>query len=435
MFRILRKTVVSSVAATGLAAAFATAGGPALARAAAASAAIRVPCAPATLASDISSAASGATLALAAGCRYGLAAALPTVSQDLTIEGNGATLARSSTKGTPAFTILTVTGGTLTVSRLSFTNGRGGIAVLQSASLSVTGGTFSGNQAPQGGAIDLDGSPHKVTITGVTFTGNTTSGKDGQGGAFYNGLNAGTAIAGSTFIRNTAGQGGAIFDFAVGGASITGTTFTENHAKDGGAILNDPIGGEYLTNDTIKDNSASQDGGGIYGNEATVTVRNSVISGNQAGADGGGIYQQGVFSPRGGSQLTSDKLTGNRAAAGGGLYDNASFATFTGATISGNRATASGGGVENLAGRDGSGSVSFMTSKVTGNQAGTDGGGVYNAGTMAASNTSIMYNRAAGGGGIYDGPGLDTVTLARSRVQHNTPDNCEPAGSIPCCRR
>ena len=58
--------------------------------------------------------------------------------------------------------------------------------------------------------------------------------------------------------------------------------------------------------------------------------------------DGGGIYQQGVFSPSGGSQLTGDKLTGNRAAAGGGLYDNASFATFTGSTISGNRATASG---------------------------------------------------------------------------------------------
>jgi hypothetical protein len=138
---------------------------------------------------------------------------------------------------------------------------------------------------------------------------------------------------------------------------------------------------------------------------------------------------------KGGSQLTGDKLTGNRAAAGGGLFDDASFATFTGATISGNRATASGGGVENLADRDGFGSVSFMTSKVTGNQAGTDGGGVYNVGTMTASSSGITYNRAAGGGGIYDGPGTDTVTLARSRVQHNTPDNCEPAGSITCCRR
>jgi hypothetical protein len=52
---------------------------------------------------------------------------------------------------------------------------------------------------------------------------------------------------------------------------------------------------------------------------------------------------------------------------------------------------------------------------------------------MAASRSSITYNRAAAGGGIYDGPGIDAVTLARSPVQHNTPDNFEPAGSITCC--
>ena len=90
-------------------------------------------------------------------------------------------------------------------------------------------------------------------------------------------------------------------------------------------------------------------------------------------------------------------------------------------------------GVENLAGRDDFGSVSFGTSTVTGNQAGTDGGGVYNVGTMTAGSCRLTHNRAAAGGGIYDGPGPDTVTLTRSPVRYNTPDNCEPACSITSC--
>lgn len=93
----------------------------------------RVPCDPAALASDISGAASGATLSLASGCVYVLTAALPTVSRTLTISGNGATLERSAAHGTPAFTILSVTAGTLSLTRLSFTNGRGGISVTGSA--------------------------------------------------------------------------------------------------------------------------------------------------------------------------------------------------------------------------------------------------------------------------------------------------------------
>jgi len=423
MFRILLRVATPALAMAG-----AVAAAPGLAQAAPAN--TSVPCNAGTLASDIAGAASGATLGLAAHCTYTLTAALPAVSQNLTIKGNAATLERSSSA--PAFTILSVTGGTLSVSNLNFTNGRGGIAVLQSGNLSVTAGTFSGNQAPQGGAIDMDGAEHNVTITGVTFTGNTATGKDSQGGAIYNGLNAGTTITRSTFTGNTADQGGGIFDFAVYGASITSSTFTGNHAQDGGAILNDPIGGENLTKVTIKDNSASQDGGGIYGYSTQVTVLNSVISGNQAGADGGGIYQRDVIG-RASSQLTSDKLTGNSAADGGALYNDVGNAAFTGSTISGNRATVSGGGVENLTDEYGDGAVSFGTSTVTGNQAGTDGGGVYNVGTMTATSTSLTHNTAAAGGGIYDGPGTDTVTLTTSPVQHNTPDNCEPTGSITGC--
>ena len=88
---------------------------------------------------------------------YVLTTPLPTISQNLIINGNGATVERSTATGTPAFVILTVSGGTLSLHKLSFTNGDGAISVTGSGNLSVNGGTFSQNQAPQGGAIDIDG--------------------------------------------------------------------------------------------------------------------------------------------------------------------------------------------------------------------------------------------------------------------------------------
>src|ERR1700733_9642875 len=82
-----------------------------------------VSCSTPALVSAVSGAASGATLSLAKGCTYVLTAALPTVAQDLTINGNGATLRRSTAVGTAAFTILAIPAGTVTLNQLSFTNG------------------------------------------------------------------------------------------------------------------------------------------------------------------------------------------------------------------------------------------------------------------------------------------------------------------------
>jgi hypothetical protein len=54
---------------------------------------------------------------LAQGCTYVLTAALPAIAQDLTINGNGATLHRNTAAGTAAFTILTITAGAVTLNR------------------------------------------------------------------------------------------------------------------------------------------------------------------------------------------------------------------------------------------------------------------------------------------------------------------------------
>jgi hypothetical protein len=43
----------------------------------------------------------------------------------------------------------------------------------------------------------------------------------------------------------------------------------------------------------------------------------------------------------------------------------------------------------------------------------------------------VTGNTAAHGGGIFNNGG--TVTLAKTPVTGNTPDNCEPPGTVPGC--
>jgi hypothetical protein len=51
---------------------------------------------------------------------------------------------------------------------------------------------------------------------------------------------------------------------------------------------------------------------------------------------------------------------------------------------------------------------------------------------VTATASAIIRNRAAAGGGIYDGPGAGNVWLIATPVQNNRPDNCEPATIADC---
>ena len=118
---------------------------------------VNVPCSAAALTAAIGGASSGETLSLATFCSYGLAAALPPILGNLTIEGNHAAL-EGQDAGAPDFAILTVGGrsgtatGTLAVSGLNISSGAPGINLLHGA-VSVNGGRFSDNAT----AIESDG--------------------------------------------------------------------------------------------------------------------------------------------------------------------------------------------------------------------------------------------------------------------------------------
>jgi len=375
----------------------------------AAPAATDVPCSVAALVSAMSGAASGATLSLAAGCRYRLTAALPVVAQDLTILGNEATVERSYAPGTAAFTILTVSTGTLTVTGLNFRHGNGAIAVTGSGLLTVNGGIFTGNTAADGGAIsdvtDLNG----PVVTGAVFTRNTAT--DAGGAIYVSAAGGGPRVTNSTFTRNTAaGDGGAIFTYDAAGGDVAGSTFQANTAGTGGALFLSSDSGETLSHDVVRSNSATGNAGGVFSADGSdLTVDSSTISGNHAGGRGGGIYlPSGVFGIRQ-TRITGTDIQGNSAADGGGVY-NPDFAevAFTDSRISGNSASAYGGGIYNAGGGSYPATASFTGSVISGNNAGSAGGGIY-------------------------GETGTTTTLANSSVLRNVPDNCDPPGSIAGC--
>ena len=114
----------------------------------------------------------------------------------------------------------------VTVSNLTVQNGNalvgsGGGAFFQSTA-TLTGTTFTSNTSSvHGGGAWFFGT---ATLTGTTFTSNT-AGSDNGGGAYFLGT---ATLTGTTFTSNTAGTNGGGAWFAA--PPLTGTTFTSNSA-------------------------------------------------------------------------------------------------------------------------------------------------------------------------------------------------------------
>jgi len=452
---------------------------------------VTVPCRVTALTADLAAAASGETLQLTPLCRYVLTTALPVITGNLTIQGNGATVERSHAAGTPDFALLTVLrSGDVAIQHLNFRNGdsqyggaidNGGIPAQEAVStVTVTGGTFTGNTAQFGGAI-FDNGGTRLTVRGATFTGNSA----GAGGGIYNSLDIDPAdgnvtvldVTGSTFTGN---KGGGIDN--VGNATVITSTFTRNAPgidnETGGRVavshsefsqnsrsglFNEGI--SSVTGSNFTGNSTPYLGGGIDNTSegpTELTVTGTSFTENSAGEGGGGIYNYDA------AQVTRDTFTGNTAPVGGGM-DNEWYAVVTNSTFRLNRAGSDGGGLYNdcqaavsgstfalnRASSDGGGidslepnpsgcfhaSLVLTGSRVRGNVAGADGGGLYAAEFAGApveesvtiTGSQVIANIASeAGGGIYNF-GRSTVSLTSAVVAANLPGNCAPANSVPGC--
>lgn len=111
-----------------------------------------------------------------------------------------------------------------------------------------------------------------------------------------------------------------------------------------------------LTRSAVQDNTAFRGGGILSSEVATLTLTRSAVQGNTATDGGGGIYTSGTAT------LDRTTVQNNSAPTGGGILNDSGSATLTGSRVVNNTATISGGGIFNFAG-----TVTLIRTTVSGN--------------------------------------------------------------------
>jgi len=173
-------------------------------------------------------------------------------------------------------------------------------------SVTLTDDTFQNFPHP---AVELLLQTGDLTVTDCTFTGNSATVADSDGGAIIVGSVNDLTVTGSTFSNNTAGHnGGAIFLNAANRVNISGSAFANNSAGiDGGAIgISNFSGDSTWTGNTFTGNTSGATG--FIGGAAfevdtilagvTLTIDQSTFSGNSS--------TSGVVPPRGGVGYVND---------------------------------------------------------------------------------------------------------------------------------
>ncbi len=434
--------------------------------------------------------AGGGTVNLTPGCDYALTAVdngengLPIVTTQIALNGNGATI-----DGTSVVRDLEIDGpgGSLSAQNLTLT---GGSAADFGGAIANVGGTvvLNHSQVTNNAAVVAGGGIASATFdpsSVARLTLNNSSVTDNQqtldpsdnglgGGGIVNIL--GTAVLNNTVVSGNGAQGfvgggianGDYFNFSASTSFLTlnNSAVTDNTAPNagGGGIQN--VQGTVTANSSMVNGNTSLNGGGISsGNgaggasppacSATVHLNQSQVNGNTATAPAG----QGAPPIAAGgiangctATLNSTEVNGNVASAtsGAGIVNHGTMtlnkSQVMGNTAAGTGVFASGGGIVNvnvngLTGATVSGVLTINNSQVSNNTAGGNGGGIANGfslgmmtlpgGALTMNHSQVTGNHAAHGGGIFND--LGTVALKTTSVSGNSPDNCEPLGTIVGC--
>lgn len=364
-----------------------------------------------------------------------------------------------------AGTAFTVTDATIDDNEVFTSPGNGGgIHISGTGSLSVSGGSVSGNAAgAEGGGIWNNAGT--TVVSGTTIDGNTASGDasdQGGGGLFNNDAGGKMIVNGGTVISNntatgTAGSGGGILNTAGGALELDDVVVVKNTANRAGGGIEDASGSTTLViivNSTIDSNqvfTSPGNGGGIHvGGDGSLSFRSGMVRGNTAGAEGGGIWiasgtltvGQGVVfdgnealgadPDQGGGALYSNgngtmviknnvtfndnKATGASGSGGAILNNTGATLLIDGAVFTNNTANRAGGAIEDVSGDDG-GFDGFQVKKstFTGNSVGTSPG---NGGAIHLSGNGDLLiiggefsNNTAGseGGAVWNNKGTTKI--------------------------
>ena len=176
----------------------------------------------------------------------------------------------------------------------------GAICLSGANPLNITGGTFKGNSAPNGGCF-YNNAASNISIIGTKFIDNAAT--NGVGGVFYNNTSGHVInIKDSEFTGNTSTKEGGALCCKAGNWNITGTTFDGNIAGNHGGALHSTgstavfvIDGSVIKNNSVTGSAA---GGAIYSNATTTgnTVSNTKFESNSTLTNGGALYWSGTGS-------------------------------------------------------------------------------------------------------------------------------------------
>jgi hypothetical protein len=424
-----------------------------------------IACTPAALATAIELA-NGApgpdTIDLPAGCTYTYTvpyssgssdydfwygpSALPAIASNVTIEGNGATIARAAAPTVPfrlffvgadpadpdTFNYATPGAGSLTLRELTLRDGlaRGGD--------SLTGGGAAG----MGGAIFNQG---QVTLERTTIATSTAQGGSGgvsglggggggigadavgaAGSGFGTGFSAGGAVSsGGSGAPDGGGGGGGGFRPLENGSSASATTGANGGGPStglggkGGPLVAVADGG--LGGNGSGGGGATQSGVAAVGGNGGGFGSGGVGGGNDGGGGGGGVGGGGgaLGATGGGGGFAAGGGRGGKGGGvggfgGGGGGAPTGFPSGAGGFAGGSGGTAAGGGGAGLGGAifNHQGELTIQNSTLSGNSAiggsgaqnGSGlGGSIFNLnGTLALDSLTIAFNTAEGGGAIYN---------------------------------
>lgn len=335
---------------------------------------------------------------------------------DLTINGNGAIITRSTAAGTPEFRILHIaSGAAVSCTSLTVANGKSSGAFPASvgggifnffATLNLTGCAFRENTGLFGGGLYNNGGSLDIRTT--TFEGNHAVGpnNNGSGGGIFS-LNGTVALLSSTLNANTS-DGNAAGLYSSGTVTITGSAVTQNISAGASGGL-EIAGGLTMVDSRVNDNATEGAGGGITVT-GSATLQRCTVNGNSAtGNSGGGIFNTGTLT------VESSSFNGNKCKDGGGAIGGFGATSKTSAqngTFSNNQA-GYGGGLSNRLG-----TLKLTNCTVSGNAAATFGGGLHNdGGSSVVRSATFCANNGANGGGIVN-VGNGQVTLGNTILRN-----------------
>ena len=236
-----------------------------------------------------------------------------------------------------------------------------------SSFLTLNNSRVTGNTAPNAGGGGIQNLLGTVTVNNSQVNGNTSlngggiSSGNGAGGVVPPGpshltlnnsqVNGNTATGPVPQPGSMSGPPIAAGGIANGGVAVLNNTQVNNNTAShtsGGGIVNH--GTMTLINSQVNRNTAAgsgvvASGGGIISAQGmpgsaptTLTLINSRVNFNRAGGDGGGIANgiplPGPMPLVGGTlKLVNSQVTGNTAAAGGGIFNNLGTVTLVNALI------------------------------------------------------------------------------------------------------